>query len=84
MVPFQVDPSWYEDYWLSEQPRRRRRISLARLIGPALRIGRNLWTTRSSGSQDASAAAAACLAQPLAGLVRDSANPSRQPKVKAS
>ena len=51
MVPFQVDPSWYEDYWLSKRAPRRRWISLASLIEPALRIGRNLWPTRSSSGQ---------------------------------
>ena len=33
MFPFEVDPGWYENYWLSERPRPRRRSfsgSLAR------------------------------------------------------
>jgi len=51
MAPFQVDPSWYEDYWLSERSPCRRWILLASLIEPALRIGRNLWLTRSCSSQ---------------------------------
>jgi len=24
VVPFQIDPSWYEHYWLTEHPPRRR------------------------------------------------------------
>ena len=27
MSPFPVDPSWYQDYWLTEHPPRRRRLA---------------------------------------------------------
>ncbi len=43
MLPFNVDPKWYEEYWLSERPRPKRRsfsASLARFaVLAALIIG---------------------------------------------
>jgi hypothetical protein len=30
VVPFQIDPSWYERYWLTEHPPRRRGASAER------------------------------------------------------
>ena len=50
MISFYVDPSWYEDYWLTEHSPRRRWISLISLIEHALRIGHNLRPTRSCNS----------------------------------
>jgi hypothetical protein len=41
MIPFQVDPSWYERYWWREQIRRRSTLP-ARLIEAAESIGRFL------------------------------------------
>jgi hypothetical protein len=35
MIPFQVDPSWYERYWLTERPARRRWTRLSALIKAA-------------------------------------------------
>jgi hypothetical protein len=35
MFPFAVDPGWYDKYWLTEQPRRKRqprRANMARLV----------------------------------------------------
>ena len=26
MLPFPIDPNWYEAYWLTERPARRRRL----------------------------------------------------------
>jgi hypothetical protein len=43
MVPFQVDPSWYERHWWREQPPRRRRPLPSRLIAAAARVGRFVW-----------------------------------------
>jgi aspartate aminotransferase len=55
MVPFQVDPSWYERYWLDEQPTRRRRLSLSTLIEAAKRIARVPRPTQRAGGQDPAA-----------------------------
>jgi hypothetical protein len=41
MIPFQVDPSWYERYWWREQIQRRSTLP-ARLIEAAESIGRFL------------------------------------------
>ncbi len=32
MLPFNVDPSWYEGYWYGERPPRRRRPMLRTLL----------------------------------------------------
>jgi hypothetical protein len=32
LVPFVVDPSWYERYWLRERPARRRWTALSRFM----------------------------------------------------
>ena len=42
MVPFQVDPSWYERYWWREPRCRQRRSSAARVFAALARIGRAL------------------------------------------
>jgi hypothetical protein len=45
VVPFQIDPSWYERYWLTEHPPRRRgalaerNLSIALLVGGAVVVG---------------------------------------------
>lgn len=44
MIPFQVDPSWYEHYWWREQAPRRRWLKAA-LIGAAACIDRLLWAS---------------------------------------
>jgi hypothetical protein len=44
MVPFQVDPSWYERHWLREKPQRRRWPRRSRLIGAAVLTGRFFWS----------------------------------------
>jgi len=33
MIPWQVDPSWYEHYWLRARPARRSRMVLSTLMG---------------------------------------------------
>jgi hypothetical protein len=43
MIPFQIDPSWYEHHWWREQPPRRRRSIPSRLIAAAAFVGRFLW-----------------------------------------
>lgn len=41
MVPFQVDPSWYERYWWREQTRSRRSATLrTHVLGAAENTGR--------------------------------------------
>jgi len=45
MVPFQVDPSWYEHYWWREQPSRRWRPTPSRLLAVAALVGRFLWSS---------------------------------------
>jgi hypothetical protein len=52
MVPFQVDPSWYERYWLEERPTPRRRMSLSTLIDAAKRIARVARPTQPFSDQD--------------------------------
>jgi hypothetical protein len=42
MVPFQVDPSWYERYWWREQPIRRRTLKRSALMRAAAVTGRFL------------------------------------------
>jgi hypothetical protein len=44
MIPFQIDPLWYEQHWWREQPRRRR-STLSRLIPAAALVGRFLWSS---------------------------------------
>lgn len=47
MIPFQVDPSWYERYWLTERPARPRPRRLSRLINAASRcIARAIGLTQ--------------------------------------
>jgi hypothetical protein len=53
MVPFQVDPSWYERHWLSAQPTRRRRMSHPTLIEFAIRLRRFLWPVKSKSDHHA-------------------------------
>jgi hypothetical protein len=43
MIPFQIDPSWYERHWWREQSLRRRRPIPSRLISAAARVGHFLW-----------------------------------------
>jgi hypothetical protein len=43
MIPFQVDPSWYERHWWREDPPHRSLRS--RLSGAAASAGRCLWAT---------------------------------------
>jgi hypothetical protein len=43
MIPFQVDPSWYEQQWWREQPPQRRQPARSRLIAAVARVGRLLW-----------------------------------------
>ena len=60
MFPFQVDPAWYEEFWLTNRPERRRSLSgnLARLaVVVALLAGggvalSHINANQSSGYQD--------------------------------
>jgi hypothetical protein len=36
MFPFEVDPGWYEAYWLTDRPRGKRRSLPGRLAGLAV------------------------------------------------
>jgi hypothetical protein len=47
MIPFQVDPSWYERYWLTERPARPRGTRLSTLINSvSRRIARAVGLTQ--------------------------------------
>jgi hypothetical protein len=52
MIPFQVDPSWYERYWLTERPARPRGMRLSTLINSVSRhIGRAVGLTPSGNGE---------------------------------
>jgi len=53
MVPFQIDPSWFDRYWLTDRPARRRWMRFADWIKIGRRMGRLLWWRRPSSGQDA-------------------------------
>lgn len=60
MFPFQVDPAWYEEFWMTDHAKRRRSLSgnlarvavvIALLAGGSVALG-HVHTDQWSGYQD--------------------------------
>jgi hypothetical protein len=58
MTPFKVDPSWYEDHWLREQPETRRPLLLRGMIAAAQRLARVVLSARATHAPSGAAAPA--------------------------